>query len=275
LKPKDVERIRLLAIKLGNHRSWKTGQVVKEIERRYHISLSKRTVQLWKKRYKTQHWNLKDKSKKPHTIHRKITPEIEQMVVDCKKRTRFDSEAIQTILAKKEIVISVSSVKRIIRKYSLQEHTRMKGERLKWVRWQRNTPNSLWQFDWTEEDELIAIYGKPRQILTDNHSIVGGTGGTNNQFDKWCKKQGIEHIRGGVNKPTTTGKVEKLHDTYNRAIKHWNNDPETWRYSYNHNRPHRSLHGKTPAEVYNQFHRLLFFNRKWTKSIREKTRNMS
>lgn len=118
----------------------------------------------------------------------------------------------------------------------------MKGVRLKWVRWQRDTPNSLWQLDHTEEfdgtlrlvveddcsryclavrhykqlttrkvtkllDELIETYGKPGQILTDNSSIY------QLQFDKWCREQGIDHIKTRVNKPTTVGKVEKLHDT--------------------------------------------------------------
>ncbi|MBI5798151.1 IS481 family transposase, partial [Candidatus Woesearchaeota archaeon] len=37
------------------------------------------------------------------------------------------------------------------------------------------------------------MHGKPREILTDNGSEFGGTGKGKNQFDKWCKRRGIEH----------------------------------------------------------------------------------
>lgn len=303
MKHKEIERIRLLAIKLGNHRKWRTGRVAGEIERRYKVSVSKRTVQLWKRRFKAHGWNLKDRSRRPRTIHYKITPAIEGKVVGIRKTTHYDAFRIQNILHRTGANISVSSVKRIIAKHDLSNGSELKGQRLKYCRWQRAAPNSLWQLDHTEEadgtirlpveddcsryclalerweristaritkllDRLIAWYGKPRQVLTDNGSIY------QREFDKWCKKRGIEHIRSGINKPTTVGKVEKLHDIYNREIGHWKN-VERWRYQYNQSRPHRSLDGKTPAEVYNEFHRLLFFNRKWAKSIREKTRNMS
>lgn len=302
MNKKGVEKIRLLAVKLGNHRSWKTGKVVEEIERRFGVTVSKRTVQLWKKRHKEEDWDLKDKSRRPKTIHYKITPEIEWRVVRLRKVSNYDAFRIQNILQRTDINISMSSVKRVIAKYGLSNGSVMEGQRLKYCRWQRHTPNSLWQLDHTEEedgtirlpveddcsryclalehwdsittarvtkllDRLISTYGKPRQILTDNGAIY------QKQFDKWCKKRGIEHIRSGINKPTTVGKVEKLHDIYTREIGHWKT-VEAWRYQYNHCRPHRSLEGKTPAEVYNEFYRLLFFNRKWTKSIREKTRNM-
>jgi len=46
-------------------------------------------------------------------------------------------------------------------------------------------------------DGIIAVYGKPRQILTDHGSIY------RKRFDKWCRWKGIEHIRSRVNKPTS------------------------------------------------------------------------
>ena len=310
MKPKEVEKIRLFVVKFGNYKRWKTSKIVGEVEKRFGVSLSKRTVQRWRKRHKEGCWDLRDKSKKPHTIRHKITTEIEDWVVEYRKRTGFDAFAIQSVLANKESNISVSSIKRIIAGYGLQkEKSKMKGKRLKYVRWQRLAPNSLWQMDWTEEydkairfvveddcsryclalehwpkvstrkvtallDKLVAKYGKPRQVLTDNHGVFGGTGGTSNQFDKWCKKRGIEHIRCGVNKPTTLGKVEKLHDTFNKGISRYKN-PEHWRHGYNVHRPHRSLHGKTPAQAYSEWFRYLYFKRKWTKTLREKTRHMS
>lgn len=305
----DKEAIRRFVIKHKIYQIKSTSRVIVLVEERFKVTLSARIIRHWVQRFKCGNWDFRDKSTRPHTIHYKMNPELEEWIVDYKKRTGFDSIAIQNILTRKRTQISVSTVKRVIRKYSLQEHTRMKGERIKWVRWERSTPNDLWQLDWTEEedgtlrlpviddcsryclgvrhwknittqkvtrflDELILFFGKPKQILSDNHAVVGGTGDTKNAFDIWCKRRGIEHIRTGINKPTTTGKTEKIHDTYNRAINRWKN-PEAWRYSYNCCRPHQSLHGKTPAEVYNEWHRYLYFKRKWTKNLTKKSGNMS
>ena len=43
--------------------------------------------------------------------------------------------------------------------------------------------------------------------------------------------------------------------TIESEIPNWNNDTELWRMIYNHERPHESLRGLTPAVVYFQFRR--------------------
>ncbi len=103
-------------------------------------------------------------------------------------------------------------------------------------------------------EEAIAMHGKPREILTDNGPEFGGTS-KDSEFDKWCEKQGIIHIRSGVHKPTTVGKVSAIQQTIKRELPYCNNDLEAWRMRYNHERPHQSLHGLTPAKVYFQFRR--------------------
>ena len=102
-------------------------------------------------------------------------------------------------------------------------------------------------------ENCIEKHGRPKQILTDNGSEFGGNGKGDNEFDRWCKMQGIKHIRSAIHKPTTTGKVEKFHDTMNRELPYCNRDYEKFRLQYNHIRPHRSLFGKTPAEIYFDF----------------------
>lgn len=76
------------------------------------------------------------------------------------------------------------------------------------------------------------------------------------KFDRKCRKRGIEHIRGAVHSPTTTGKVERLFQTFKKEIQFCNNDPELFRMRYNHFRPHTSLNNKTPDEVYDDFNKL-------------------
>jgi len=105
-------------------------------------------------------------------------------------------------------------------------------------------------------DDLIKIYGKPREILTDNGSAYGMKS-KHSRFDVRCRRRGIKHIRGAIHSPTTQGKVERLFQTFKREFSFCDNDSELWRMRYNHFRPHTSLGGKTPDEIYNDF-KLLF-----------------
>lgn len=154
-----------------------------------------------------------------------------------------------------------------------------------WVKWQRDHPDSLWQMDGSKLsngnwilpiiddcsryniglkqfksittknvidflEELILIHDKPREILIYNGTEFGGIWKNNSTFDKWCKNQDIKHIRSRIHKPTTAGKLERFHGTHKGDIPYCENDYELSRYIYNHIRPHRSLHMKTPAEIY-------------------------
>jgi len=286
----DIEFVRIYVARRWFRAHKRPSQIVFDVEKRFGMKISLKTVRRWLKKSKLG-WDYQDKSRKPHTIHTKVTPEQEAWIAGYRRRTDYDAGKIRSVLLRdRQVALSESTIKRIIARNSLSRGSKMKGMRLKWVRWQRDTPNSLWQMDHTEEFDktlrlvveddcsrfclgilhtkrlatkdataflgrIIATYGKPRQILTDHGAIY------QKEFDKWCKRRGIEHIMGRVNKPTTCGKVEKLHDTYNREI-HKFRSPEEFRWSYNSQRPHESLDYKTPSELYNEFHRLLFFERK-------------
>ena len=299
----DKEAVRLFVVKNVCYPHKQTKVVVKLVEERFGLSVSPRTIRDWVSKFKTGNWNFKDKSRRPHTIHKKITVEMEQRIVELRNSTQYDGYRLQNILERLDTTISESSVKRVLLKHGLSTGSLMKGQKLKYCRWQRDTPNSLWQLDHTEEndgtirlpiiddcsrycfgifhwpnittkqvtktlDQLTKKYGKPNQILTDNGAIY------QKQFDLWCGRRHIEHIHSHINKPTTCGKVEKIHDIYNREIGFWKT-PERWRYQYNHMRPHRSLEGKTPSEVYHEFHRLLYYNPNPTQKLKETSGNMS
>ncbi len=254
----------------------------------YHVSV--KTLKRWIKRLDKGDWDLKDTSTKPHTIHHKITKEIEQKVVELRNKTGWGQEKLYPSL--KHLGISETSIKRIIHKHGLCKETKTKGRRVKWVRWQRQHPNSLWQIDHTDEQDkfncytlsvlddcsryslaliklnnvttdvvtqaldcLIKKHGKPKQILTDNGGAYG-LNSKNSRFDRWCKKRGIQHIRTKIHSPTTNGKVERLFKTMDEEMSFCNNDLELFRMRYNHFRPHGSLHGKKPAEIYHGFESL-------------------
>lgn len=280
------EEVRKEFFKLKNNGfSYKKCKSILRAKYDYQVSL--RTLKRWIQRLDVGGWDLKDASKMPHTIHYKVTPNIEQEVVKLRKKTGWGQQKLYPYL--KHLGISEMSIKRIIKKKHLCRETKNKGRRVKWVRWQRHHPNSLWQIDHTDEqdkfdcytlsviddcsryslalvklnsvttnvvthvlDLLIKKHGQPRQILTDNGSAYG-LNSKHSKFDRWCRRRGIQHIRTKIHSPTTNGKVERLFKTMDDELGFCRDDLELFRMRYNHFRPHSSLNNKAPAEVYFDF----------------------
>ena len=157
----------------------------------------------------------------------------------------------------------------------------------KYIRFEHKLPNELWQIDlkiienegiWlisifddhsryvlssikcirgTSENVIdlvkhtIRKYGKPLQILTDHGSqFYNSRSKLQSDFDCFCKEHDIQHVMGSIGKPTTLGKIERWHRTYDverpRFKKH-----EQFIIYYNNKRVHMSLNYMTPTQVYN------------------------
>ena len=259
---------------------WKHKEVQEYLLNHHKTKVSIRTLKRWKKKLKNPKWQ--STKPKPPVPKSNITVEEKERIIKFRKKTGWGSNKLKSIF---NFDISESTYKRIIKKNDLSRGSKIENKRIHWVKWQRNHPDSLWQMDgsqlsngnWilpiiddcsrydlglkefltiTTKDvtdfleELFKIHGKPRELLTDNGSEFGGIWRDNSEFDKWCRKQGIEHIRSRVHKPTTAGKVERFHGTFQEDMKYCDGDYELFRFRYNHMRPHASLHMKTPAEVY-------------------------
>jgi transposase InsO family protein len=257
---------------------------------KYEIFYTIRTYKNWWKRFKKDDdWDLRDTSQKPNKLPIKFSKEEKDLVADIRKKYDYGPKKTRIQVQRKGVDMSLSTIKRIIKGSGLSEGSKMEGVKLKWVRFERPYPNYMWQIDGDQNDDrtwrvpvvddcsryslgvfeikqntteamikilerLITIHGKPKQILTDNGPEFGGRS-KDSEFDKWCNKMGIEHLRSGVHKPTTVGKVSAMQRTIEKELPHWNNDLELWRYRYNHDRPHESLRGLTPAEVYFHYKR--------------------
>lgn len=261
--------------------NWVHGEVQKYLADHLNTNVSIRTLKRWKNKLKNPSWK-HPKIPVPPIPQKKIDNTSLIRIIKFRKSTGYGSLVIKHVL---NLDCSESTVKRFIKRSGLSRGSKIENKRIHWVKWQRNHPDSLWQMDgsklpngnWilpviddcsrynvglkefksiTTEDviefleELILVHGKPREILTDNGTEFGGIWRNSSTFDNWCNKQKIKHIRSRVHKPTTAGKVERFHGTYQQDILYCNNDHELFRYRYNHIRPHRSLHMKTPADVY-------------------------
>src|SRR5918997_1265433 len=68
----------------------------------------------------------------------------------------------------------------------------------------------------------LAEFGVPEQVLTDNGKQFTGKYGRPRPaevlFDRICRHNGIEHLLTKVRSPTTTGKVERWHQTIQREL---------------------------------------------------------
>jgi transposase-like protein len=251
----------------------------------YEITI--RTLKRWTKRFDNSDWNLEDFSKRPRTIHKKVNQEIIEQVCSIRNKTGFGANKLSCFVNG----ISESTIKRILKEKRLLNQVYNRKKRIKYIRWQRKHPNSLWQMDTSDQkiegkycfaviddcsryclgvfalnrlstkaivnilDNLFKIHGKPREILTDNGSIFGSKS-KHSQFDRALNRRGIKHIRTAIHSPTTSGKIERFFQTLDKEFVFCNKDAELFRMRYNHFRPHQSLENKSPAEIYFDFSKL-------------------
>jgi Integrase core domain len=104
-------------------------------------------------------------------------------------------------------------------------------------------------------------FGVPDEVLTDNGkqftARFGRPQGAEVLFDRICRENGIIHRLTAIRSPTTTGKVERLHQTLRRELLD-GHEPfphltaaqtavDAWRAEYNTTRPHQSLDMAIPA----------------------------
>jgi transposase InsO family protein len=110
--------------------------------------------------------------------------------------------------------------------------------------------------------EAMRVYGVPEEVLTDNGKVFTGRFhkpglAVEVLFDKICRENGITHRLTKIHSPTTTGKIERLHQTLQRelldvhgsfaSIEALQTALDAWREEYNTDRPHQSLGMAFPA----------------------------
>ena len=261
------------------------NQCRKILKAKFDFEINIRTLRRWTKKLNETEWDFKDKSKRPKTIHYRVNSEIENKIINLRNKTGWGDKKIENF-----VDVSHTTINKILRKNKLTNPSKRKKKRLKYIRFQRKHPNSLWQIDHSDQkikdkwlisiiddcsrysigliavnnvttkvatqvlDELIRIHGKPREILSDNGGAYG-LKRKHSRFDRWCNRRGIKHIRSAIHSPTTCGKVERLFQTIKQELP-FCKDINEFRMRYNHFRKHMSLGNKSPAEIYFDFNRL-------------------
>jgi transposase InsO family protein len=103
-------------------------------------------------------------------------------------------------------------------------------------------------------------YGIPDEILTDHGKCFTGRFGPRPVevlFDRILRENGISHRHTGIRSPTTTGKIERFHQSLRREFldektfaspQQAQRELDDWVADYNTSRPHQALEMATPAE---------------------------
>ena len=108
--------------------------------------------------------------------------------------------------------------------------------------------------------QALSRYGIPDEILTDNGKVFTGRFGPQPVevlFDRICRENGISHRHTAPRSPTTTGKIERFHQSLRKefladrtfaSIETAQSALDAWVSDYNTNRPHQALEMATPAD---------------------------
>jgi len=282
---KEEIRKEFFKLKIKGHTN---NQCRKILLAQFGYEVATRTLRRWTSKLNKNEWDLRDSSTKPKTIYCKITPEIENKIIQLRKETGWGEHKLKDFVS-----VGHWAVNKILRKNNLTGPNPNRKKRIKYIRWQRHHPNSLWQMDVSDQkiegkycfaviddcsryclglfalnrmstdaiiqllDILFKTHGKPREILTDNGNVFG-LRSKHSKFDRALNRRGIKHIRTAIHSPTTSGKIERFFQTLDKEFTFCNKDAEFFRKRYNHFRPHASLEGKCPAEVYFDFSKLLW-----------------
>ncbi|MCK5494455.1 MAG: helix-turn-helix domain-containing protein, partial [Candidatus Omnitrophica bacterium] len=140
---KELIRKEYFKLRIKGHSN---NQCRKILYAKYNFEVDIRTLRRWTKKHNECEWDFMDSSRKPKTIYRKITPEIEAKIITIKKKTGWGAEKIECL-----VNLSHTSINKILKKNKLTEPTKRKKKRIKYIRFQRGHPNSLWQIDHSQQ----------------------------------------------------------------------------------------------------------------------------
>src|SRR5918994_660877 len=113
--------------------------------------------------------------------------------------------------------------------------------------------------------EALQRYGAPEEVLTDNGKQFTDRFGRGAEvlFDKICRRNGIAHRLTAPSSPTTTGKIERFHQTLRRellddarpftSVLEAQAAVDEWVREYNAARPHQALETRAPVTPAERF----------------------
>ena len=220
--------------------------------------ISRPTGYLWVSRYGQDGLaGIAERSRRPQLSPERTPPELEAAVIALRRRyPDWGARKLRVLLSRQGIELTHSTVHRVLLRNGLIHPCDGHGPTPQ--RFERGTPNELWQMDFkgplqrgdtvgplsviddcsryvlvlqrvaNTAGELVREHlegafrdcGLPQAMLMD-HGIPWWSAQSPHGFTKlslWLMKQGIELHRGRIRHPQTQGKVERFHGELQRAV---------------------------------------------------------
>ncbi len=284
-----LPRLRLEAAKLVLDKGWSTRKVA------HHTGFNQSTIVRWANYVKLNHvgHTIPTQSSRPHSHPRQLPQDVVDAIVNYRIKHRRCSEVIHYLLLKDGYTVSLSSVKRVIKRAGLIHHS-------KWKKWHRyeprplpEKPGILVQIDTIHDGphtDRLYIYTmidvcsrwtcaypcqrisaeaswkfveqiQPRipfhlQLIQSDHGPE-----FSKHFKKQLKAHDIHHRHTHIRSPTENGHLERFNRTIQeeclqripKTLSAYQKAIPEYLHFYNTERPHMGIDMQTPLEVMQRY----------------------
>jgi transposase InsO family protein len=284
-KNPNLPKVRADAVKMV-----RSGKSTREVSRYFGYSQSaivKWCAKVPKNTY--QYRVIPTESSRPFSHPDQLSEEIIKQIVDYRYRTRRGAEYIHFMLKKDDVSVSLSSVKRTLKRHGLTRYS-------KWKKWHHynvrplpSAPGLLVEADTIHDGPvghqmyiytLLDVYSrwayaKPTnrigaelssRFLSQAQNIASFQFSTiqtdhGSEFSKWFTKklseQDISHRHSRVRTPNDNAHLERFNRTIQeecicrlpRKLSIWQREIPEYLNHYNNERPHMGINWQTPAEL--------------------------
>lgn len=158
------------------------GERVSTLSREYGVS--RQTIYKWLRRFGEEGaCGLFDRSRRPRRSPNRIGKKTERRIIELRLKYGWGGRNIRDLLAKEKIKVSAATVDRVIARNGLIRENDKQGPATR--RFERETPNELWQMDFKGEYKLPGGTCWPLSIV-DDHSrySIGLFGLRSTTFDQ-------------------------------------------------------------------------------------------
>ncbi len=284
-----LPRLRLEAARLVLNEGWSTRQVARHTG--FHQSSIVRWVQYMKQNHAGH--SIPTQSSRPHHHPRELSPDIVDAIIAYRLKHRRCAEVLQYLLEKDGIDVSLSSIKRVLKRSGMINHS-------KWKKWHPHEerpmpekPGILVEIDTIHDgptDDRLYIYtlidvcsrwtyAEPLERISTHASWEFVQAATEtlpftvqmlqsdhgSEFSKHFSKQllahDIAHRHTHVRSPTENGHLERFNRTIQeeclqrvpKTLEAYRKAIPEYLHFYNTERPHMGLHMLTPLEVMQRY----------------------
>ena len=287
----NIERVRYEAYCLVHYQGWSIRKTAR------HLGYAHNTVSRWVKEkpcYNSKRQMvIPTRSSRPHSHPKQLSDKVVSRILEIRKEHQQCAEIIHHRLKQEGTKISLSSVKRTLKRCGRTRYS-------KWKKWHQypprplpDKPGELVELDSVIEGapsnrlcayaliDLTSRWAFAAPILSPNSrlsvnfveqaqkkvpftiKVLQTDHGS--EFSKWFTKiiesHGVKHRHSRVRRPTDNGHVERFIRSFQDECLHriprdftrWQKEIPEWLHYYNHERPHMGLNMKTPMEVVGRY----------------------